>query len=145
MTDIPHVNMVAVVGQQGFIGCSGELPQFNDPAFAQAFQAWVMSLTMGGVMVIGGRSYGYLLERGFPGFEPTSAWKVAVWNRAAQRENDPVTFLRRNAHPNRPVFVMGGAYTFRCFLPYVRQFFIRRTVLLGPLDVQMPDLFGRAH
>ena len=68
---------------------------------------------------------------------------VFVWDREAQARSDVDTTVEALYEQGAPVFVVGGRYTFQCFMPWVDRFFITRTALTldGP-PLYMPDLFG---
>ena len=138
MIEQQQVNLVAVVGQGGAIGPADALPEIMDRAEAEWFQEWFMDLTAGGIIVMGHRSLGWLQERGASlGPEHT----LISWTRDATY--DPDDFLSALYEMDRPIFICGGLTTYQTFMPYVRQFFIRRVGLNAPHDNYMPPLFGR--
>lgn len=140
--DVSQVNLVAVVGAGGAIGPSDDLPSMMDLGEAIAFQEWFTELSRGGLVVVGHRSFNWLLKRGFQGFQDDEHY-VAPWSR--ESIYDPDEFMEQCKKMNRPIFICGGLATYQTFMPYVQQFFIRRVALHGPHDNYMPPLFGRTQ
>ena len=136
MPDHAQVNLVAAVGPGGTIGPADGLPMMVDEAMD--FQDWFLDLTHGGIIVLGHNSYHWLLGRGFSGFGP--GWMLAVWGR-----QDPQEFIEALMELGQPIFISGGLKTYETFIPYVKQFFIRRVAMHPPHENYMPPLFRRTQ
>lgn len=135
---VGQVNLIASVGAGGSIGPSGALPDYIDKEEAAAMQEWFLNLTAGGIVVIGGRTLRMLEERGFTGLN--QAHMLVIWS-----GEDVDQTVEGLLEANLPIFIAGGEYTFKSFMPHVTQFFIRRAPIKGPHEVYMPELFGRAQ
>ena len=150
MIEPQQVNLVAVVGAGGAIGPADALPQMMYEDEAAGFEQWFLDLTEGGIIVLGGRSFRWLVERGLD-LGPTH--QVCVWTRENSHAPHtgktghltPDDFLQGLYTQEKPIFVCGGLTTYEVFMPYVRQFFIRRVALKAPHDNYMPPLFGRSQ
>lgn len=141
---IGQLNLIAVVGRQGFIGCQGCDPMFPDRDSAAEFQARLVALCSGGTVLIGGRSYARIVEKGF---DPEKInFDLVIWDRCLQSTHSPEEVVEQCNGLGQPTFVVGGRYTFESFMPWVEQFFITRAALThGPQPLYMPELFGMSH
>ena len=134
--------MIALVGRGGLIGCEDSLPVVADREMAGEFQQRVLHLCEGGIAIMGGRTFENMQR--MTGWHPRDApFDVFVWDREAQARSGVDATVEALTDQGTPVFVVGGRYTFECFMPWVEQFFITRTALTldGP-PLYMPDLFG---
>lgn len=139
-----QLNLVAVVGRQGFIGNSGERPMFEDKETAIYFRARFVELCSGGTVLVGGRTFASLMRHGF---DPDKApFSVAVWDRECQSRNSPEQVVEALSGLGNPLFLAGGRYTFECFMPWVEQMFLTRAMLtIGSDPLYMPELFQRTQ
>lgn len=136
------LNLISVVGTGGVIGNVGEQPEFPDRESAMEFRAYTASRLRGGVMIIGGRSYQLLVKAGYR--RETVPWETHVWDRELQGMMSPEELVENIADTGRPGFLMGGAYTFASFMPWVGSVTILRASLtVGGDPVYMPELFPR--
>ena len=142
MSDLSQVNLVAVAGAGGAIGPFDGLPMMVDEDEALAFEDWFTELTRGGVIVMGHRSWVWLHDRGFSG-TLSDEHLFAPWSRDSVV--DPDQFMDLCKSMGKPIFICGGLTTYRTFMPYVQQFFIRRVALHPPHDNYMPPMFGRTQ
>lgn len=142
--NIAQLNLVAVVGRQGFIGNVGERPRFDTEEEAMEFRARFVQLVYGGTVIVGGRTYANLLKHGFQ--RSTAPFRVFVWDREAQGIMRPEDAVEALVEGGDPVFLAGGRYTFECFMPWVEQMFITRAALtVGSEPLYMPELFGKTQ
>lgn len=140
MDELQQVNLVAVVGAGGAIGPADALPQMMYEEEARWFEEWFTGLTEDGIIILGGQSYRWLVQRGLS-LGPNHM--IALWSRQDESTRCPETFLRTLSTLDKPLFVCGGLRTYQTFMPFVTQFFIRRVALDGPHDNYLPPLFGR--
>ena len=61
---------------------------------------------------------------------------VYVWHRY-YNPKEQIDFLR-SVHPERHIFIIGGAQTYKAFMPYVERFLINRVDYDGPADTWFP-------
>lgn len=142
--NIAQLNLVAVVGRQGFIGNAGERPCFPDEESAMSFRARFVHLCTGGSVIVGGRTYRQLVKHGFD--HKTAPFRVFVWDRVAQDVMQPEDAVSALSEEGDPVFIVGGRYTYECFMPWVEQMFITRAALtVGAEPLYLPELFGRSQ
>lgn len=141
MTHVARVNLIAAVGFGGAIGVEGVLPIFRDKAQAQTFTEYLRDLTEGGQVVVGGRTMQMMLDLGW---RPPKTVDMMVWNREVQSmwsADDMVMAMRQNG---KPIFIIGGAYTFKSFMPHVENVFLTRAALdmSRGIPVYLPNLFN---
>lgn len=139
--DMPQVNLVAAVGIGGAIGPADALPKFIDEEEAEFFQRWFFDLTEGGIIVLGHDSLRLMRKIGFRGM--AEGWSMSCWTRS--HGLTPDAYMDALQKTGKPIFIAGGHETFRTFMPYVKQFFIRRVELAPPHDNYLPPLFGRTQ
>lgn len=130
------INLIAAVGENGEIGFEGRIPWLNDPRIAnvtKADLAWFAKQTENGFLIVGGRTYREMLDMGFrPGTR-----EVAVYD----GETDPRTLIEGiETHYSREIWICGGAYTYRKFMPYVQRFYVSRIPWTGKADAFLPPL-----
>lgn len=139
--------MVAAVGIGGAIGPFDTMPRLIDEDERNFFQKWMLDLTRGGVIVIGGRTLTLMEQDGFAGLTPEH--QIILWTRQTAQHNggpvEPGDFLEALKELGKPIFICGGKTTFQTFMPYVKQFFVRRVEMCGPHENFMPPLFGRTQ
>lgn len=142
--DTPQLNLLAAVGRQGFMGNEGDLPMFRDKEDADKFRQHLLALCEGSNVIVGGRTYKHLLKAGMqPSLVP---FGIFLWNRNVQSAVTPDKALDTLRARGRPMFLIGGRYTFECFMPWVEQMFITRADLTaGAEPLYMPELFGRTQ
>lgn len=142
--NIAQLNLVAVIGRQGFIGNAGERPTFQTESEAVEFQGRFVQLCAGGTVIVGGRTYAYLVKHGFR--RESAPFQTFVWDRETQRMMQPEDAVAALADDGDPIFLAGGRYTYECFMPWVQQMFITRAALtIGTDPLYMPELFGRTQ
>lgn len=150
MTEIPQVNLVAVVGRGGAIGPADGPPMLTHEDEAEWFQEWFWDLTEDGIIVLGGRAFRWLTDQSPP---ISSKHTIVAWSRSNSHAAHtgktglltPDDFLGALKDADKPIFICGGLNTYRTFMPYVTQFFIRRVAINTPHDNYMPPLFGRSQ
>jgi dihydrofolate reductase len=101
------VNLIAAVGRRGQIGRGEALPWHQPDDLA-----WFRRQTNGGVLVVGHRTHaGLKASGGLPGR------LLCNWS----RHHEPGQLLRDidRRHEGWPVWIAGGAATYRAFAPYV--------------------------
>jgi dihydromethanopterin reductase len=150
MTDI---RLIAAVGRRGQLGLGGALP-WQEPEDLQ----WFRQQTMGGVVVLGRRTFEAIGHRLVGRTVVCCHEKVAYaydWlplegnysvsnARGGLTLDDPLP-LRIAAHfLNRTIWVAGGARVYEAWMPYVRRAVVTLIDYDGPADVWMPPLWGEA-
>lgn len=122
-----RVNLIAAVGKRGQMGLNGEMPwgltQKDD-------LKWFLRTTKGHVLIAGSRT-----ARTLPsplGFERD----LYVWHRGT----DPAHMIEtiRREIPGKDIFIVGGARTYKAFLPLVERLLIGRVDYDGPADTWFP-------
>jgi dihydromethanopterin reductase len=124
------VRLIAAVGRSGQLGLGGQLP-WKNPVDLR----WFREQTIGGVVVMGGRTYDVVGE--------LSGRVMARWSGS----HSPHTVLTKIAarHPGKLIWIAGGAYTYSQFMPFVRIAVISRIDYDGEADTYMPPLWGHVH
>ena len=137
-----NVSLLAGVGRGGLIGCEGHLPKFENIEMAKSFQAMMNRTLEGGIAIMGGRTYRRSVEVGFD--KRACKFETIVWDRGAQEFfRDPMDLLTNLAVDNKPIFIVGGEYTFRTFLPFVDHIILSRVpLILDGNPIYMPDMFA---
>ena len=132
------VNMIAAIGRRGQIGLHGSLPWFAPPD-----QAMFREATWGSVVVMGARTFDELAMAAGTA-QPLPGRIVYDF----RRHNTPDGMLRLIAleRPGWPVWIAGGAHTYRAFAPFVTGLKILSAVDYdGPADTWFPfDAYGMA-
>ncbi|MDB5582788.1 MAG: hypothetical protein JWR80_7964 [Bradyrhizobium sp.] len=123
------VNLIAAIGRRGQLGLDRKLPWHN-----RADLAFFNRTTMGGVVIVGhrtGRAGVKLLGR-----------VLYVFG----RENTPKGLLGlvELQYPGWPVWIAGGAHTYRAFAPFINGLRLISVVDYdGPADAWFPfDAYG---
>jgi dihydrofolate reductase len=123
------VNLIAAIGRQGQLGLDGSLPWHNS-----ADLAFFKRVTTGGTMIVG-RITSCLM----PVREIARTRRIEIYggrNRSAEE------MIR--IHNDRPVWIAGGAATYRAFAPFVDGVKIISLIDYdGPADTWFPfDAYG---
>lgn len=121
------VRLIAAVGRDGQLGLGGKLP-WHDPIDLK----WFKETTMGGVVLMGGRTYDKVGN--LPG-RIKARWggktsPYAVLNQLTIR------------YRGTTIWIAGGAFTYIAFMPYVRIAVVSRIDYDGLADAYMPPLWG---
>jgi dihydrofolate reductase len=132
------INLIAAIGKQGQIGQDGDLPWADAPDLA-----FFREMTMGGIVVFGQRTFDALAES-----QPNKG-KVILPGRIVKnygRHNNPANYLAMTSlmHPGWPIWIAGGAATYRAFAPYINGLKLISVIdYAGPADTFFPfDAFG---
>lgn len=105
------VHLIAACGHRGQIGRAGDLPWRGNPDIEAAMAADLAAfrrLTMGGVVILGRRT-----ARGMPRLDGRCVYE---W---AGSEAAEVIETCGQEWPGRPIWIAGGAHTYRTFAPFV--------------------------
>jgi dihydromethanopterin reductase len=127
------VNLIAAVGRQGQLGLEGDLPWHNP-----ADLAFFKSVTNGSILVFGQRTLDRMnaMAIGFP----------RRLRRNWPRHIEPGDLLKdlHRKYPDWPIWIAGGAATYRAFAPFVDGVKIISLIDYdGPADTWFPfDAFG---
>lgn len=127
-----NINLIAAVGDNGQIGLDGKLPWARDDEDMKFFY----NTTQFGILIMGARTAKALnwQEGILPGRRLLYHY---------HGENPAETIGRIRYHNSRdPIWICGGTYTYRMFMPYVRRCYITRNRYNGPADATMPPLWG---
>lgn len=128
------LNLIAAIGRHGELGFSGRLPWHD----AEDLR-WFAETTAGGVLIMGWRT-AYSLPASFNAKGRT----LHIWA-GSKSTKAPVDFLSdvRAASNGRPIWLCGGAKTYRDFAPFVDRMFISRIDYDGEADTYFPfDAYG---
>jgi dihydromethanopterin reductase len=133
------INLIAAVGTYGEIGYKGRIPWRDDTSIANITDAdlgWFAKQTSGDLLIVGSRTYEEMLMMGFrPGDR-----EVVRWN--GQEPARIFLDAVERANPGRDVWVCGGAWTYKAFMPFVQRVYISRIPWTGPADRYMPPIIG---
>jgi dihydromethanopterin reductase len=121
------IRLIAAVGRSGQLGLGGNLP-WRDPIDLR----WFKETTMGGVVLMGGRTYDTV------GVLPGRI--QARWSGRAS----PFAVLTQitERHKGKVIWIAGGSFTYASFMPFVRIAVITRIDYDGEADSYMPPLWG---
>ncbi|WP_035713502.1 dihydrofolate reductase [Azorhizobium doebereinerae] len=129
---IADIRLIAAVGRRGQLGLDDELP-WRDPVDLAFFRNNTTFCTV----IVGRRTaeaVGTLPKR-----------HVAIWD----GKEEPAAFLAGIKQPHwakgSPIWIAGGARTYRAFMPLVRTCVITRIDYDGPADTWMPPLWEPAR
>lgn len=136
------VRLVAAAGIKGTIGFTDSMAL---PWSADAGDlAWFKQVTTGTVMVAGYKTYHYLKSLNLD-LETTNRHLVLFDARPLKGAValDYMRFLLdcKHAYGNKPISIIGGADTYRRFVPFINKFLITRIVfseIAGENYVRMP-------
>ncbi len=137
MNDLPQVNLIAAIGPGGSLGPKDGLPLFADPEEARIYTHWFLDLCQGGILIIDEPTLQKMVRAGFRGFEDRDMF---VWQGQA-----PEAVLPNLEELGRPMFVVGSEELYRAWMPWVKQFFVRRVEMIGPHETFLPNPFGKQH
>lgn len=128
-----RVNLIAAVGKRGQLGLDGRLP-WHDANDLALFQR----LTMGGVVIVGGRT-----AIGMP-YLPGR--KMMMFHGRHMYPEELLEQIRQDGH-REPVWIAGGEHTYRAFAPFVNGLkLISMIDYDGPADTWFPyDAYGIEH
>lgn len=133
------VNLIALVGPQGEIGHSdGNRPEFLG---VQESMHWFLD-TVGDNVVVCGRVTVDQMAR--DGVDLNNLpYNMAVFTRTHAPATIP-DYLRMltGAFPKKDIFIAGGRQTYEAFLPFCKNFFIRKSDLKGKPDLYLPPIFA---
>lgn len=123
------VNLIAAIGKSGQLGLNGGLP-WDAPSDLALFK----KLTVGGVIIVGGRTYDSL---------PNLPGRMVYRYSGIATPRDMITLLQAQ-HPGWPIWIAGGAKTYRDFAPYIDGLKIVSVIDYdGPADAWFPfDAYG---
>lgn len=132
----PTVNLIAAVGRRGQLGLGGRIP-WSDPEDLR----WFRQMTMGGVVVIGNRTWQGIQHAGLDG---RRVWIVDRRNCDCIYPDELIrmaddTIDKTPEH--RTIWVAGGEFVYRKWMPYVRRAFITLVDYDGDADTWMPPLW----
>lgn len=127
------INLIAAVGRSGQIGLNERLPWTRHDDDMQ----WFYQLTRGGSVIMGGRTARAL---NWHDEQVLSGGRIVFHYRGG----DPVTTLNRCKHfkPHAPIWICGGAHTYKLFMPYVERSYIANMDYAGEADTIMPPLWN---
>ncbi|WP_164712221.1 dihydrofolate reductase [Methylobacterium currus] len=126
MTDI---TLIAAIGQQGQLGLRGELPWKSNWGHAYRADLWrFRETTTGGVLIAG-----YRTIQGLWGLDGTHDRDLVEDDLRWSPDEIAARIAKR--WPERPVFVIGGAKTYRRWLDTVTAFDVTRLPYDGEADV----------
>jgi len=121
------VRLIAAVGKRGQLGLGSHLP-WRDPDDL----SWFRQQTMNCVVVFGHNTFMTVPQ--------LKSRCVFVWQRG---ETPEATLSRiRSYHPDKTIWIAGGAKTYAAFLPFVRHSVLTHIDYDGDADTFMPPLWG---
>jgi len=129
-----NVNLIAAVGDNGEIGLSEGLPWERD----QEDMRFFYEQTRGGSLIMGARTARAL---NWHESQILSGGRIVFHYHGA----DPLKVIEQiqQIKPHSAIWICGGTFTYRMFLPYVRRCFITRNKYNGNADSFMPPLWGQ--
>lgn len=116
-----QISLIAAVGKQGQLGLKGELP-WTDKQDLQ----WFKDMTLNKTCIVGYNTLKSL---------PELRRRNVVLDDVAQTLESIIARLDQDE-----VFVIGGAKTYRRWMPLVTRFYISQINYNGPADTWMPEL-----
>lgn len=133
-TGLGSIGLIVAVGNDGQIGLDGQMPwPPNRPDLK-----WFREMTTGAALIVGSKTLATLpeeLRTGKDRYDRT----CYVWGKGVPPQ-DLIARIRAKS-PGRDIFVIGGAVTYRAFLPFVDRFYVARIRYDGPADTWFP-VFG---
>ena len=122
---IDDIRLIAAVGRRGQLGLNGTIP-WKEPADLK----WFMTLTEGCVVILGNRTASVIGE--------LKGRYIYRWY-----GDNPKKTIEKIEHlwPHLPIWIAGGAYTYKAFMPHVKRAIITRVDYDGPADVWMEPLW----
>lgn len=127
-----QIFLIAAVGKSGQLGLGGKLP-WHDPEDLR----WFNRLTTDGICIFGAKTYD-----GLPDSVVMDPKRLCIRYsfRSGKTPQQAIDDALRGLH-NKPVWICGGAKTYKAFLPLVRATFLTHVDYDGPADVYMPPLW----
>lgn len=142
--DSAPITLIAAVGPGGVIGSVGKRPEFPDRESAMDFRYYVSQKIVGSNVIMGGRAYRQMVSAGFQ--HKDAPFSPHRWDRDAQGMMKPEDMVDALLIEERPIFLLGGAFTFAEFMPWVGSIIIHKAALtVGDDPVYMPELFPRTQ
>ena len=122
---IDDIRLIAAVGRRGQLGSNGTIP-WNEPTDRK----WFMGLTEGSIVILGNRTVSMVGE--------TNGRYIYRW----YGEDPKITIKKiEKLWPHLPIWIAGGAHTYKAFMPHVKRAIITRVDYDGPADVWMEPLW----
>lgn len=134
LNDIPQVNLVAAIGPGGSLGPKEGLPIFKDRDEARIYEEWFADTIAGGIVIMDDHTVRLMAQNGYTG---PDGYDLVVWE-----GQPPEALLPAVQATGKPIFVVGSADLYRAFMPWVKQFLVRRVEMVGPHETFMPNPFG---
>lgn len=133
------VNLIALVGPHGEIGhADGSRPEFVG---VRDSMNWFLETVGEGVVVCGRVTVDQMARDGVD--LNNLPYNMAVFTR---RQGPPTItdYLRMltGAFPGKDIFIAGGRQTYEAFLPFCKNFFIRKSDVKGHPDLYLPPIFA---
>lgn len=133
------IRLIATVGKRGQIGLDGGLP-WGD-AFPEDRKRFA-ELTTGGILIAGARTGARLVHIDGTFGRTLLIDAGTLRDSPGLGEAPDAIAARLCGHGPRTIWIIGGAATYRRWLPYVTECVIRRLDYDGPADTWMPPLWG---
>lgn len=142
------IRLIAAVGKRGQLGLNGKLPWHD----AQDL-IWFRDCTKEGIVIVGHRTYEELrsilpVKTEQPGIGFTTSASRAIIR--DESHLNIAQFVAEGDFYGRPIWIAGGAKTYRRWMPLVRRFYIGKAIVDGqwydgPADAFLPPLVHRTY
>lgn len=130
----PTVKLIAAVGLNGQIGLNEMLPWARDREDMQFFY----NHTRGSSLIMGARTARKLQW----GHKQMISGGRIVYHYHGETPDTFIDMINDDWPQKEDVWICGGAYTYKRFLPYVRRSYITQMRYDGPADSYMPPLWS---
>lgn len=141
---------IAAVGHNGQVGLHSNVPWANDAARQKEHVDWFNAFTRDSICIYGRRTYPMVRhldvktcevtpEGVFPHIDSEGHKRFFVEDEIAVQ---PLTFLRQTVDllnmPGKTIWIVGGAATWKRYLPFISKLVISNVDYNGPADTFMP-------
>ena len=131
------ISLVALVGADANIGSHDDLPVFADNRERDRQAQWFDALSLGSIIVMGSNTIRIMRRMGFQGVDEQR--RLVPWTR--EHGLSPEDFLEGLQREQRHIIISGGATTFKTFMPFCDNYYLRRVTLINPPDFRLDPIF----
>ena len=122
-----------MVGSEANIGAENELPMFADREEQIRQAQWFAALSVNSIIIMGSTTIRLMQAQGFQGVDDQRI--LVPWTRGHGLTPDEL--LSDLQKKDRHIIVAGGATTFRLFMPFCDNYYLRRVTLVNPPDFRL--------
>jgi len=131
------ISLVALVGADANIGSRDDLPVFADNSERDRQAQWFDALSVGSIIVMGSNTIRIMRRMGFQGVDALRT--LVPWTR--EHGLSPEDFLEGLQREQQHIIIGGGATTFRLFMPFCDNYYLRRVTLINQPDFRLDPIF----